>query len=119
MDYFNGITDQFELKLVYRRLAMLNHPDMGGDPSVMKKLNQEYTLAKQLINTESKFLSVSKNDTITVNNSPAKVIFVGEKTLIAESLKTRRRAVFCREKGVCLSNPQFKITQTKRRNHAF
>ena len=119
MDYFNGIKDQFELKLVYRRLAMLNHPDMGGKSSVMKKINQEYALAKREFNTENNFLSISENDTVLVNNTPAKVVFVGRKTLILQSQKTNRKAVFCRENGVCLSNPQFKITQTKQRNHAF
>jgi len=119
MDYFNGITDRFELKLVYRRLAMLNHPDMGGNPTVMKKINHEYALAKQGIETDKKHLNVNNNDTVKVNDSLAKVIFVGKKTLILESLKTRRRAVFCRETGVCISNPQFKITQTKQRNYAF
>ena len=33
--------------------------------------------------------------------------------------KLQYQGLIVREKGVCLSNPQFKITQTKQRNHAF
>jgi len=114
MDYFNGITDQFELKLVYRRLAVLNHPDMGGNSKVMKKINHDYALAKQSIKSNNTLLPLCNNDTVQVNDSPAKVIFVGKKTLILESLQTKRRAVFCRKKGVCISNPHFKISQSFR-----
>lgn len=31
-----------ELKQVYKKLALIHHPDRGGDEEVMKKLNNEY-----------------------------------------------------------------------------
>ena len=44
MRYFNNIKDLNELKAAYRKLAMANHPDRGGDPEVMKEINSEYTV---------------------------------------------------------------------------
>lgn len=40
--YFNGINSLDELKRQYRRLAMLHHPDVGGDPETMKAINNEH-----------------------------------------------------------------------------
>lgn len=42
MKYFSGITNLEELKKTYRRLAMENHPDRGGDTETMKAINAEY-----------------------------------------------------------------------------
>lgn len=44
MRYFNNINDLNELKAAYRKLAMANHPDRGGDPEIMKAINAEYTI---------------------------------------------------------------------------
>ncbi len=49
MQYFNTSSSFSEQKLIYRRLAMLNHPDMGGNPEVMKKINIEYDKLKKTI----------------------------------------------------------------------
>lgn len=45
MKYFSGITNLEELKKTYRRLAMENHPDRGGDTETMKAINAEYEAA--------------------------------------------------------------------------
>lgn len=42
MKYFTTCTNLDELKKEYRRLAMSNHPDRGGDPETMKAINDEY-----------------------------------------------------------------------------
>lgn len=42
MKYFTNCTTLDELKKEYRRLAMLNHPDRGGDEETMKAINNEY-----------------------------------------------------------------------------
>ncbi len=36
-----GATDS-EIRRAYKRLAQLNHPDHGGDPSVMANINEAY-----------------------------------------------------------------------------
>ena len=42
MKYFTGCKTIEEAKKLYRRLAMENHPDRGGDLDTMKAINTEY-----------------------------------------------------------------------------
>ena len=42
MKYFTECKTLDELKKEYRRLAMLNHPDVGGDLETMKAINNDY-----------------------------------------------------------------------------
>lgn len=45
MKYFAGINDLTALKTEYKRLALENHPDRGGDTAVMQEINAEYDAA--------------------------------------------------------------------------
>lgn len=47
--YFDSCKDKNELKAMYRKLAMKNHPDRGGDEEVMKAINAEYDKALKRI----------------------------------------------------------------------
>lgn len=42
MTYFQNIHSLADLKKEYRRLAMLHHPDKGGDTALMQQLNTEF-----------------------------------------------------------------------------
>ena len=42
MTYFQDIRSLADLKKEYRRLAMLHHPDKGGDIAVMQQVNIEF-----------------------------------------------------------------------------
>lgn len=42
MKYFTNIHTLDELKKAYRRLAMIHHPDVGGDAETMKAINNEH-----------------------------------------------------------------------------
>ncbi len=42
MTYFTNCETLEELKKEYKKLAMANHPDMGGDEETMKAVNAEY-----------------------------------------------------------------------------
>lgn len=42
MTYFQDIRSLADLKKEYRRLAMLHHPDKGGDTVLMQKLNGKH-----------------------------------------------------------------------------
>lgn len=42
MKYFTDCKTLDELKKAYRRLAMIHHPDVGGDTAVMQAINAEY-----------------------------------------------------------------------------
>lgn len=44
MKYFNSCKTLEELKKEFRRLAMLHHPDRGGDVETMKQINAEYDI---------------------------------------------------------------------------
>lgn len=51
MKWFNNPKTLEELKKQYKRLAMENHPDVGGNETSMKQINVEYdSLFKQLKN---------------------------------------------------------------------
>ena len=41
MTYFQNIQSLADLKKEYRRLAMLHHPDKGGDTALMQQVNTE------------------------------------------------------------------------------
>ncbi len=41
-NYFENIGTLDELKKAYRRLAMLHHPDRGGDLETMKEINRQH-----------------------------------------------------------------------------
>ncbi|MGN1075068.1 MAG: LPD29 domain-containing protein [Eubacteriales bacterium] len=45
MKYFAGINDLAALKAEYKRLALANHPDRGGDTATMQAINAEYDAA--------------------------------------------------------------------------
>lgn len=45
MKYFAGINDLTALKAEYKRLALANHPDRGGDTATMQAINAEYDAA--------------------------------------------------------------------------
>ena len=40
--YFEKCQDLNELKSTYKKLAMENHPDMGGDVRAMQEINAEH-----------------------------------------------------------------------------
>ena len=44
MKYFTNIKTLDDLKKEYRLLAMIHHPDRGGDVETMKEINNEYDM---------------------------------------------------------------------------
>ncbi len=45
MKYFNECNTIDEVKSLYKKLAMDNHPDRGGDTATMQAINTEYAFA--------------------------------------------------------------------------
>lgn len=45
MKYFNDCTTIEEVKKLYKKLALANHPDRGGDTAAMQAINTEYSFA--------------------------------------------------------------------------
>ena len=120
MQYFNTTSTKSEQKLIYRRLAMLNHPDMGGNPEVMKRINIEYD---QIKNKNHKSTSLFENicigDSIVVNKSNSIVVAVSKNTFTAKSEYTQRHALFSKSTGICINNPKFKAIIPKQNRYAF
>jgi hypothetical protein len=51
MKWFKDIRTLDELRTMYRKLALLHHPDKGGSTSDMQEINNEYDiLSRRLIN---------------------------------------------------------------------
>lgn len=98
---------------------MLNHPDMGGDIEVMKKINIEFELIKKQINTQNKlFNDLKVGDSVVINGSTSMVISVNLSSFTAQSEYTQRKAEFSKSTGVCINNPKFKVTIPKMINNA-
>lgn len=62
MKYFNGIDTLDQLKSEYRRLAMENHPDRGGDVAVMQEVNAEFDLAFRILGKKSSHTVTGMNE---------------------------------------------------------
>lgn len=98
----------YELKLLYRRLAMLHHPDHGGNPQVMKQINAEYQEAKMRIETRTQLLSeLVVGDIVFVNDTKCFIKSCNEDTFTAKAIDRKKSAVFSRETGVCIHNPGY------------
>jgi curved DNA-binding protein CbpA len=62
MQFFNNITTLDALRKEYHRLALIHHPDRGGDLETMKALNNEFErLSKRLINGNADFTEARKS----------------------------------------------------------
>lgn len=49
MKFFENVRTLDDLKKEYRRLAMLHHPDRGGDPEIMKQINNDHDRIFELL----------------------------------------------------------------------
>ena len=59
-----------QLKYNFRKLALLFHPDRGGDVNIMKKINAEYRYYLDgFKSTPKSFRELKVGNTVYVNNS--------------------------------------------------
>ncbi|MDD6648284.1 MAG: molecular chaperone DnaJ [Firmicutes bacterium] len=68
MKYFANIKTLEELKKEYKKLALENHPDRGGDVEVMKAINAEYDI---MFNKVKDIHVNAKGETYTKENTEA------------------------------------------------
>lgn len=54
MKYFNKAKSLEEAKSTYKKLAMENHPDKGGETQVMQQINQEFEMIFQILKHSAK-----------------------------------------------------------------
>lgn len=68
MSYFSEFKTVTEIKSAYRKLAMENHPDRGGDTEVMKTINAEYKEALKSVHGQTSEGSDGKAHTYYYND---------------------------------------------------
>lgn len=62
MKWFKDVKTLDELRSMYRKLALLHHPDRGGSTSDMQEINNEYDiLSKRLIHSNTEFSKCRKS----------------------------------------------------------
>jgi DnaJ-class molecular chaperone len=110
MRYFSDdIDDEIQARLNYKRLAVMFHPDRGGDENIMREINREYDIVKRKLRKPAKnLMDVRIGDTILVNGTECKVTAVFTKTFFAKAKGRHRFAVFDRETGVALYDETLK-----------
>ena len=99
---------------------MLNHPDMGGNPEVMKRINIEFDLIKKQFSTkQASFYDICVDDVVIINKSVSKVVATSINTFTAISEFTQRSAIFSKSTGICITNPKFKASIPKKISNAY
>lgn len=111
MTFITEVYSATELKQTYRKLALVHHPDKGGCVNVMQKINEEYSIWQQgLESVPDSLMEVKIGNTVWVNGSKSIVTYVDEKMFKAKSTITKREAFFEKETGNCLFNFAFKAS---------
>lgn len=105
MTFLVDILSKEQLKQTYRSLAKSNHPDLGGECSIMQRINEEYKLWEKGFNTSPKnFKDLNVGHKIYVNKSECIVTSVEEKCFKAKSLFSFKEAYFDKSTGYGLFN---------------
>jgi len=104
----DNIRSEVQARLNYKRLAVLYHPDMGGNEEVMREINQEYELVKKQLQKYRKGLGDLKiGDRVLVNGTECTVTAVFEKTFIAKARGRHRLAVFEKKTGCSVYDKKY------------
>lgn len=112
------VQDELQVKLNYKRLALLYHPDRGGSEERMRELNVEYDYLKRLFSGEKatrqqkkdEFINISVGDTVYVNGTECVVVDVFKETFIAQAKGRIRLAIFDKNTGYAVNNKKYKAS---------
>jgi hypothetical protein len=74
MKYFKDCKTLEEVKSLYKKLAMENHPDRGGDTATMQLINQEYAFACAYVLKSGGFTDSEADEQIRLSEEYRKVI---------------------------------------------
>ncbi|MBN2347335.1 MAG: hypothetical protein JXJ22_00775 [Bacteroidales bacterium] len=114
MTYFKDILSEEQLRYHYRKLAMLFHPDRGGDIATMKKVNEEYRYYLDGFKTTPKsFNDLKPGNTVYVKDSKCIVTAVEKDRFKAKSLETNRETYFSKSTGYAILNFKFRASLVK------
>lgn len=105
----DNIVSEVQARLNYKRLAVLFHPDMGGNEEIMREINQEYELIKKRLRKYREgFDNLKVGDSVLVNGTECEVTAVFEKTFIAKAKGRHRLAVFEKKTGCSVYDKKYK-----------
>ncbi len=102
-----------ELKINYRKLAALHHPDRGGKLERMQTINNEYHRMLRVLSKSTncaQFENVSVSDKVYVNGTECEVIAVSEKHFRVVAKGRTRQAVFDKKTGMGMRNRRLKAS---------
>ena len=116
----DNIQSEAQIKLNYKRLALLYHPDRGGNEELMRELNVEYDYLKHLIKAKnltkkkviSEFALLMIGDTVYVNGTECVVVDVFPHSFIARAKGRAKLAIFDKETGYAINNRKYKASLT-------
>ncbi len=74
MKYFNDCNTLEEVKALYKKLALENHPDRGGSTEVMQEINTEYAFATARIVSGSNMNAEDTEQQIRFSEEYRKII---------------------------------------------
>lgn len=105
----DNINSEIQARLNYKRLAVLYHPDMGGNEEIMREINREYEVIKKRLRQYCEGLEHLKvGDVVLVNGTECEVTAVFEKTFIAKAKGRHRLAVFEKKTGNSVYDKKYK-----------
>ncbi len=112
MKFFpDDIRSEAQARLNYKRLALLYHPDMGGDEEIMREINAEYNAIKtKLRKTKLKLMNVKVGDTVYVNGTECEVTAVFKETFMAKAKGRYKFALFDKKTGKGVYNKKYRAT---------
>ncbi len=116
----DNIESEAQVKLNYKRLALLYHPDRGGSEELMRELNVEYDYLKHLFKAnnltkkrvKSEFALLKVGDTVYVNGTECEVVDVFPHSFIAQAKGRVKLAIFDKETGYAINNKKYKASLT-------
>ncbi|MBN2487052.1 MAG: hypothetical protein JXB34_13845 [Bacteroidales bacterium] len=111
MKFFEGVWNEEELKITYRKLVKTHHPDKGGNTEIMKMINYQYARYLKAFQYKPQSLhEVKVGCTVFVNNTRCIVTKVEETCFSARSLKTFRETFFSKSTGYAILNFNYKAS---------
>jgi hypothetical protein len=76
MNYFKKCSTVAEVKKLYKELAMINHPDLGGDTAIMQEINKQYEEILKRLDGETTIDSEGKSHTYKYNQETEEKLMI-------------------------------------------